>query len=71
MQTHSLCCVLQQNAVTFLGRCHYNNDLLISISLFRPQLGHNAELTVVSKLLEKVTVFFFLFYEAALCRVAV
>lgn len=50
MQTHSLCCVLQQNAVTFLWRCQYNNDLLISISLFRPQLGHNAEFTVLSKL---------------------
>lgn len=28
MQTHSLCCVLQQTAVTFPGRCHCSDDLI-------------------------------------------
>lgn len=41
MQTCSLCCLSQQNMVTFLVGCHYNDDLLISISLLRPQLEHN------------------------------
>lgn len=49
----SLFCVSQQNVVTFLVGCHCNDDLLISISLLRPQLEHNPSLMLFLGLKKK------------------